>query len=212
MPLALFDLDNTLISRQQLLAPIAEQFCAAHGVDADAAPRVADTFLERTGPEVFARLRSEYGLPEQVTHLWAWYVDAIAAAVDCPVPVLDGLQQLRDCGWTVAVVTNGATDIQTAKLSATGLDQIVDAAVISESVGIRKPDPAIFRAAAARCGKPLAGGWMTGDNPDTDISGAHGVGLRAIWIAAGRTWTHDAPPAEHTADDALAAITHLLTL
>jgi len=212
VPLAFFDLDNTLIRRQSVLAPVAEQFCATYGLDADAVPHIADAFRERTGRAVFARLRSEYGLADQVTGLWAWYVDAIAAAIACPAPVLDGLQQLRDRGWTVAVVTNGATDIQTAKLRSTGIDQVIDAVIISEDIGVRKPDPAIFRAAAALCGQPLAGGWMTGDNPDTDISGAHDVGLRTIWIAAGRTWTHHAPPAEHAVDDALAAITHLFML
>jgi len=78
------------------------------------------------------------------------------------------------------------------------------------NASLRKPDPGIFHVAAARCGQPLIGGWMTGDNPDTDITGAHGVGLRTLWIAAGRTWTHDAPPAEHSVDNALAAIIHLL--
>jgi putative hydrolase of the HAD superfamily len=210
VPLALFDLDNTLIRRQQVLTPVAEQFCAAHRLGADAVPHVAEAFRERTGIAIFARLRSEFDLASTAPELWGWYVDAIVAAVNCPAPVLDGLQQLRDCGWNVGIVTNGATDIQVAKLRSTGIDQVVDTVVISEDVGTRKPDPAIFHAAATRCGQPLADGWMTGDNPTTDIGGAQGVGLRTIWIAAGRTWTHDAPPAEHAVDDVLAAIAHLL--
>jgi len=210
VPLALFDLDNTLISRQEALTPVAAQFCAAHRLGADAVPYVAERFRERTGVTVFAQLRNEFDLSSPVQELWDWYVDAIVAAVSCPAVVLAGLQQLRGRGWTVGVVTNGAIDIQTAKVHATGIGKTVDALVISEDVGVRKPDPAIFHAAAARCGQSLTGGWMTGDNPDTDINGAHGVGLHTIWIAAGRTWTHDGPPAEHAVNDALAAITHLL--
>jgi FMN phosphatase YigB (HAD superfamily) len=212
VPLALFDLDNTLIARQGVLAPVAEQFCSAHRLGADAASHVAGAFAERTGIEVFARLRSEYGLTDQVPELWAWYVDAIVAAISCPVPVLAGLQQLRDCGWKVGIVTNGAMDIQAAKVRATGIDQVVDAVVISEDAGVRKPDPAIFRTAAARCGQELAGGWMTGDNPATDVAGAQAVGLHTIWIAAGRSWTRAEPPPEYAVDDASAAIAHLLTL
>ena len=210
MPLALFDLDNTLICRKQALTPVSEQFCAEHHLESDVVPYVFEAFRERTGIAVFARLRHEFDLASPVQELWDWYVDAIVAAVSCPPLVLAGLQELRGSGWAVGIITNGATDIQTAKLRATGIDQTVDTVVISEDIGIRKPDPGIFHVAAARCGQPLIGGWMTGDHPDTDITGAHGVGLRTICIAAGRTWAHDAPPAEHSVDNALAAITHLL--
>jgi putative hydrolase of the HAD superfamily len=212
VPLALFDLDNTLVNRTGAMRSVVERLCAAHGVHPADVPRIAEALRERAYPATFATLRREFHLPSPALALWDWYVDAIAAAVTCPPEISAGLAQLRACGWTVGIVTNGATDIQRAKLHATGLDQVVDAICISDDIGSRKPEPAIFHAAADRCGLPLTEGWMVGDNPDTDIAGAHGVGLRTIWIAAGREWTHDSRPADHNVADATGAVKHLLTL
>jgi putative hydrolase of the HAD superfamily len=212
VPLALFDLDNTLIHRQSALRSVVERFCAAHGLHPADVPRVAEALRDRAYPATFVALRRELHLPGPASALWDWYVDAISAAVTCPSETLGGLEQLRASGWTVGIVTNGASDVQRAKLRATGLDARVDAVCISDDIGVRKPDPDIFHAAADRCGHLRADGWMIGDNPATDIAGAHDVGLRTIWIAAGRDWTHPGRPADHNATDASAAVAHLLTL
>ncbi|WP_042422210.1 HAD family hydrolase [Streptacidiphilus anmyonensis] len=212
MPLALFDLDNTLVNRTGAVHSVVTRLCAAHGVHPADVPRIAEALRERAYPATFAALRRELHLPSPAIALWDWYVDAIAAAVTCPPAVATGLAQLREAGWTVGIVTNGATDIQRAKLRATGLDQVVDAICISDDIGARKPEAQIFHAAAERCGTPLTNGWMVGDNPATDIAGAHAVGLRTIWIAAGRAWTHDSRPADHDVADAAGAVTHLLNL
>ena len=96
---------------------------------------------------------------------------------------------MRAAGWTVGVITNGAADIQRAKLESAGLAALVDGVCVSEEVGVRKPSLAIFQAAAVRCGATLAeGGWMVGDNAETDIEGGRSAGLRTLWIAAGRRW------------------------
>ncbi|WP_406396284.1 HAD hydrolase-like protein [Streptomyces sp. NBC_00887] len=42
---------------------------------------------------------------------------------------------------------------------------------------MRKPERRLFEAAAAECGASLsAGGWMGGDNPETDMGGARAAG------------------------------------
>jgi hypothetical protein len=60
--------------------------------------------------------------------------------------------------------------------------------VISETVGHRKPDPAIFAAAAETAGCSLNGAWMIGDSPQADIGGASAAGISSVWISAGRPW------------------------
>src|SRR5207302_7157176 len=59
---------------------------------------------------------------------------------------------------------------------------------VSEVLGIRKPDPAIFHYALSLCSCDPAGSWMVGDNPQTDIGGARSSGLRTIWLSGGREW------------------------
>jgi putative hydrolase of the HAD superfamily len=86
------------------------------------------------------------------------------------------------------VVTNGTVPQQEHKLRHTGLDREVAGWVISEGAGIRKPDPEIFRLAAAKAGQPLDGAWMIGDSAEADISGARLAGIEAVWLHRGRRW------------------------
>lgn len=55
----------------------------------------------------------------------------------------------------------------------------------SDEIGVRKPDAEIFRATLARAGVPPEGAVHIGDNPDADVVGAQGVGMRAAHYTAG---------------------------
>ena len=72
-------------------------------------------------------------------------------------------------------MSNGAIRQQEAKIRMTGLDRYVADWVISEEVGIGKPDPRIFRLAAERARMPFHDAWMIGDSPNADIGGAIGA-------------------------------------
>ena len=102
-------------------------------------------------------------------------------------------------GWVPFVVTNGTVQQQERKLRHTGLDREVAGWVISERAGIRKPDPEIFRFAAAQAGLPLDGAWMIGDSAEADISGARNAVLPSIWLHRGRPWPLTAFQPGHTA-------------
>jgi putative hydrolase of the HAD superfamily len=122
-----------------------------------------------------------------------------------PTPTATHFVQLRRAGWRVGIVTNGMVDNQEGKIRALGLDDLVDAWVISDDVGIRKPDPEIFKILAERLRAPLDG-WMVGDSIELDVAGGHGVGLQTAFISAG-----DAPRSEATIEvrsvaDAVVAI------
>jgi putative hydrolase of the HAD superfamily len=80
------------------------------------------------------------------------------------------------------VVTNGTVEQQDRKLRHTGLDRHVAGWVISEGAGVCKPDPAIFRIAAAQAGQSLHGAWMIGDSPEADMGGARNAGLPGVWL------------------------------
>lgn len=86
------------------------------------------------------------------------------------------------------MVTNGATDVQARKPAVTGLDALVDGVCISDDVGFSKPDPRIFELAAERAGATLDGAWMIGDNLVADVGGAHGVGVRSVWLRIDQPW------------------------
>ncbi|MFF4874058.1 HAD family hydrolase [Streptomyces sp. NPDC000961] len=208
--LAFFDLDNTLVDRRAALSDALTALCRSCGLSPEADQWLRAELADRATAEDFARLRDTFGLDAPAADLWQEYVDLMAATVTCRADVLEGLAHLRATGWTIGIVTNGAGDIQRAKLAATGLADLVDGVAVSGDLEIRKPDLRLFELAASRCGVSLAdGGWMVGDNAAGDIGGGHQAGLRTIWLR-GRPWPDGLLDAHHVVDDVTDAITILL--
>lgn len=212
-PFVLFDLDNTLVDRRGTLDGWAAEFVSRHDLADEARTYVLGMVSERTYPSIFEAIRTRYRLTAPAGELWRAYCGDIAAMVSCPREVLCGLDELRAAGWRVGVATNGAADIQWAKLRATGIADRVDGAFVSEEADARKPDVRHFELAATRCGAALEdGGWMVGDNPVNDVGGGHSAGLRTIWVDNGRSWAPEVPAPDHTVADVNGAIDHLLQL
>ncbi|MFG3499309.1 HAD family hydrolase [Streptomyces sp. NPDC047928] len=208
--LALFDLDGTLADRQAAFSDAVTGLCQTHDLAPDAEQWLRSELADRANAADFARLKEAFDLEVPAEQLWQEYVDFMAAIVTCRPEVLEGLTRLRAAAWTIGIITNGAGDIQRAKLAATGLADLVDGVAVSGDLEIRKPDLRLFQLAAARCGANLLdGGWMVGDNPAGDIGGGLQAGLRTIWLR-GRPWPDDLPAAHHVVDDVTDAITILL--
>jgi FMN phosphatase YigB (HAD superfamily) len=194
--LACFDLDNTLIDRDAAFEAWAEWWARSEGLGAEGVRWLLaqDEGGFRPRGELFGGVRKQFGLRASV--------DALVEAYDREHPlftwveqaVLEGLAALRTAGWRVAVVTNGGVVQQGLKLEHTGIGAAVDSTCISEAVGVRKPDPVIFKIAAERCGATLGGGWMVGDHPAYDIAGGMAAGLETIQVghhhAGAATPTH----------------------
>ncbi|MFJ9946962.1 HAD family hydrolase [Kitasatospora sp. NPDC091207] len=182
-PLLLIDLDHTLVERDGGADAWTPGFCATHGLPPDAAADVFTLLRADRSPAGFARIAARYGLPRSGDTLWEEHVAGEAARTHLIPGVPAALAALREAGWTIGVVTNGCTDIQRAKLARTGLLPAVDTVCVSQEAGARKPAPEIFRLAATRLGRTLTPDtWMVGNNPATDLRGAHAAGIRSIWI------------------------------
>jgi putative hydrolase of the HAD superfamily len=209
--LALFDLDGTLVDRRAALRDAVAGLCARHRYGVDIEQWLLAELAERAHADDFTRLCTTFGLDEPAGRLWQEYVDRMAASVTCRPAVLQGLGRLRAGGWTIGIVTNGVSDIQRAKLAATGITELIDGTAVSGDLEIRKPDTELFRLAATRCRLRLSdGGWMIGDNPSADMGGGHRAGLRTIWLR-GRPWPTGIADPHQTVDDVTAAIDFLLT-
>lgn len=99
--------------------------------------------------------------------------------------VADLLRTLRGRA-RLGVVTNGMPELQRYKASAAGLDGLVDTIVVSGEMGCVKPDPRVFLAALDRLGVDPANAVMVGDNLARDVEGAAALGMRTVWVSAGR--------------------------
>ena len=91
------------------------------------------------------------------------------------------LQALAD-RQPLGVISNFQGNLEPC-LDELGLLDRFDVVVDSARVGVRKPDPAIFRLTLARVGADPDSSWMIGDSPVSDIEPAAALGMRTCWIA-----------------------------
>ncbi|MDE5793712.1 MAG: YjjG family noncanonical pyrimidine nucleotidase [Muribaculaceae bacterium] len=103
---------------------------------------------------------------------------------ECNTPVEGAHELLKVLSkkYLIGVLTNGFTEVQYRKLKTTGLDRYVQRMIISDEIGIQKPDTRIFRYAEQETGATAETSVMIGDNPSNDISGALKAGWRAIYF------------------------------
>ena len=103
---------------------------------------------------------------------------------ECDAPV-EGAKELLDelsRKSLIGVLTNGFTEAQYRKLRSTGLDRYIQRMVISDEIGIQKPDTRLFRYAEQATGATPDSTVMIGDNPDNDIAGALSAGWHALYF------------------------------
>jgi putative hydrolase of the HAD superfamily len=95
---------------------------------------------------------------------------------------LEVLERWSAARVPLALVTNGASVLQRRKVAATGLERFFSAIVVSEELGVGKPDPAMFAAALDELGIDAGGAVMVGNDLDRDVAGAIAAGVRPVWV------------------------------
>ena len=91
---------------------------------------------------------------------------------------LDHLQE----AYPLALVTNGAPELQRHKIEGAGLARYFGAIIISGEAGVGKPDPQIFALAVRKLGVRPGASVMVGDSLRRDVAGAQQAGLKGIWM------------------------------
>lgn len=95
--------------------------------------------------------------------------------------VVPALERLRGAGLRLAVISNWDQRLPRL-LEALDLAARFDAVVVSSAVGVEKPHPAIFAAAAERLGADPERLLHVGDRRLEDVEGALGAGWRALLL------------------------------
>ena len=84
--------------------------------------------------------------------------------------------------YPMVLLTNGNTAYQRMKIEMHDLAPWFAHVVVSEEVGLMKPDPAIFAHAIAPLGVAPASVIHIGDTPAHDVAGARAAGWRSAWV------------------------------
>jgi 2-haloacid dehalogenase len=121
------------------------------------------------------------GDPEAIS---ASYLAALGAAAKLLPHAREVIQELSQRA-RLCLVTNGISSVQRGRLAASGLADFFTAVLISEELGIAKPDPRFFDQACAALGLPPSEVLCVGDNPVADVGGAMAAGIDACWFCPG---------------------------
>jgi FMN phosphatase YigB (HAD superfamily) len=139
--------------------------CPSPPDDADWSPGTAESWSE----------------PGEIEEVLDWYASAFVRQTPVP-PAVEPLLKLMADRFRLAVVSNWPNALSVERfVEVAGWRPHLAAVVVSHRVGVVKPRPEIFEAAASALGVS-SGPWLlhVGDDPIADVAGAHGVG----WLAA----------------------------
>lgn len=92
---------------------------------------------------------------------------------------------LRECAEvaTLVAVSNGAEKVQINRLKMSGIGNFFDDVLISEHLGVEKPNPKIFQMALRKMGiENPAKVLVVGDSLSADIQGGINAGLDTCWV------------------------------
>ena len=131
-------------------------------------------------------------------------------SVDLFDDALPALQYLA-AKYPIVAISNGTADIQRV-----GLVKYFKGAISAHEFGIAKPDPRIFKAAAAAVGISVANVLHIGDDSALDAVGALQSGMHAAWLnREGKAWPHEAdyqPEPHHQSLRHVTSLTELCEL
>ena len=132
----------------------------------------------------FARFLQAMGLPDngKSREINDYYEEQLALHPDILPGALTALDELAEVG-TLAIVSNGAYKVQSARIADSGIARFMDGVYISEKVGASKPSARIFDAALRDLGvNDRSRVLVVGDDLLADIRGGQSAGLDTCWV------------------------------
>jgi putative hydrolase of the HAD superfamily len=115
---------------------------------------------------------------------------------DDVLPALDAL-----AGHQLGVLSNGSGRQQRFKLGRTGILHRFSTIIVSDEIGVGKPNPESFLAACRRAGCAPKDCVYVGDRLGADARASSAVGMRGIWLDRGRSGPHSEVEVIHSLSD-----------
>jgi len=131
----------------------------------------------------FAKTFTDLGVsPEHIPHQFEDdYVNICPTKTNLFPLAHETLSYLKE-KYTLHVISNGFKESTEMKINNNGLDVYFENVIISEVVGVNKPDRAIFDHALNLAEADVSESIMIGDSIEADIRGAQDYGMKAIYF------------------------------
>ncbi len=132
---------------------------------------------------VLSQVRLDRPEDEAVSHVLAGI-----AALELQPDVAEGVRRLRQSGFRLVTLSNGASSVAEGLLEGAGLLEHFEALLTVEDAGVWKPARGSYAYAAETCGVAVEQMMLVASHPwDTD--GAQRAGARAAWVnRTGARW------------------------
>ncbi len=97
-------------------------------------------------------------------------------------PLVDRVRGLRREGYHTALVTNNVAEFRRAWRAMIPVDELFDLIVDSSEVGVRKPDPAIYRLTLERLGNIPPERCVFLDDYESNVKAATDLGIHGLLV------------------------------
>ncbi|MEO0367161.1 MAG: HAD family hydrolase [Pseudomonadota bacterium] len=109
------------------------------------------------------------------------YQQLSAANVQLYDDAISTINQLREQGFQVGIITNGIEKIQQGKIDAVKLEDHVNHVTISAQARAHKPHAPVFELALSRANCGPSEAWQVGDHATNDVAGAIRMGMKGVF-------------------------------
>jgi putative hydrolase of the HAD superfamily len=99
--------------------------------------------------------------------------------------LVPGAKELLDYlkpSYRLHILSNGFKELQAHKMTTTGILDYFDTLILSEDIGVNKPNRELYEYALERTGAKVETSLMIGDMFDTDIKGAANIGMDQMFF------------------------------
>jgi 2-haloacid dehalogenase len=136
--------------------------------------------------ERFRRLADELGIRDlPVEMVSTFYIEALSGQSHLYPGALPTVRRLAR-SYPLALITNGIASVQRRRFAASPITPFFRSVVISEEVGIAKPDSRIFAPALRATGVEACEVLYVGDSVTSDMAAARNAGMDFCWFNPGR--------------------------
>ena len=97
-------------------------------------------------------------------------------------PLIDRVRDLRREGYRTALVTNNVAEFRSGWHSMIPVDELFDLIIDSSEVGVRKPDPAIYRLTLERLGNVPPERSVFLDDAESNVKAATDLGIHGLLV------------------------------
>ena len=190
MQAAFFDLDETILDRSGSLRDfVTWQATGMLRSSIDNKTLFVERFIELDQKgmtwkdKVYESLVEEFNITDwSVDELLNVYLLTFCAFCKPRSGAVAAIEEFRNNGFKIGMVSNGKTPFQERNFKALGIAHLFDCVVVSEAVGLRKPEKEIFELACRMVNVKISASIFVGDNPEADIKGAKNAGMTTIYV------------------------------